>query len=261
MRCKAVLFHVSLGVLIPGNRRVAASLTQNEQTSVSSGKRPTQPVARVANHRGAFFNTKVDRLVWYCMLSCLPATPVFASAGTCKYPESVQTDFIQRDQLPQALPLLRHSSWGPEPAAYPLPAIPQECDGRQWQRQRIVAVASKYIGLPYRHHHVPGYDGGDGTGLDCSNFTAWVYNYGLGLQLDSAIERQAETAGRRLAADEALQPGDLLFIRTLDDRRISHVAIYIDPQHLIDDHGDGVALRQFKGWYVKHLAYARRVID
>lgn len=196
-----------------------------------------------------------------CLGVCGLTATTAAQPDACAYPAAVQADFAARDRLPQSLPSSRPNSWGPHPAAYPKPDMPAACDGVAWRRERVVAVAKKYLGLPYRHHHVPGYDGGDGVGLDCSNFTAWVYNYGLGLRLDSEIGRQADTAGRKLAPGEALQPGDLLFIRTLDDRRISHVAIYLDPMHLIDDHGGGVAIRPFRGWYADHLAYVRRVID
>jgi cell wall-associated NlpC family hydrolase len=187
--------------------------------------------------------------------------PTVSRAGECTYPAAVQADFAERDKLPQFASGRVRDSWGPKAASYPAPEISANCEAHAWQRARVVAVAKKYIGLPYRHHHVPGYVGPDGPGLDCSNFTAWIYNYGLGIKLDSEVGRQSETAGRRLGAGESLQPGDLLFIRTVDDSRISHVAIYIDPHHVIDDHNDGVAVRKFKGWYATHLAYARRVVE
>lgn len=125
----------------------------------------------------------------------------------------------------------------------------------------MLAVAKKYIGLGYRHHHVPGYDGGDGKGLDCSNFTAWVYNYGLGVSMNSAIGTQAETAGRRLSGDEHLRAGDLLFIKSADGTAIAHVVIYIDQLNIIDSTGPGVQIRPFKGWYATRFSHARRVIE
>lgn len=202
------------------------------------------------------------RLMALAVRSVLLTASVPAISWACIYPAAAQADFAERDHWPQsAATHIARDSWGPKPASYPVPVIPAGCDAAQWQRERVVAVAMKYIGLPYRHHHVPGFDGGDGPGLDCSNFTSWVYNYGLGVRLDSDIGRQAQTAGRRLAADEPLQAGDLLFIKTLDDRRVSHVAIYLDAHHLIDDHNSGVAMREFSGWYASHLAYARRVIE
>lgn len=125
----------------------------------------------------------------------------------------------------------------------------------------MLAVAKKYIGLGYWHHHVPGYDSGDGPGLDCSNFTAWVYNYGLGVSINSGIGTQAETAGRRLAGDEPMQAGDLLFIKSADGSAIAHVVIYIGRGRIIDSTGPGVQVRAFKGWYVSRFSHARRLID
>lgn len=183
------------------------------------------------------------------------------NAEECNYQQSVSSDFSYRDSLPQYSSPNYRDSWGPRPARYPAPQIPSGCDPVKWQQQRVVAVAEKYIGLPYKHHHIPGFDNGNGTGLDCSNFTSWVYNYGLGIKINSDITKQADTAGRMLAPDEPLQPGDLLFIRTIDDSRISHVVIYIDSGHIIDDHASGVKIREFKGWYKNHFAYARRIIN
>ena len=184
-----------------------------------------------------------------------------AFADECNYQTSVTSDWSLRDQLPQYTSPKYRDSWGPHKRIYPAPDIPANCDPVKWKQARIIAVAEKYIGLPYRHHHTPGFDDGSGVGLDCSNFTSWVYDYGLGIEINSDVTTQSQTAGRQLDPSEPLQPGDLLFIRTLDDSRISHVVIYIDPQHIIDDHSSGVKIREFKGWYKNHMAYARRIIN
>jgi hypothetical protein len=184
-----------------------------------------------------------------------------AEADNCNYTASVTADFASRDQLSQYTNPRFKDSWGPKARVYPPVIIPPGCDKIRWQQARIVAVAKKYLGLPYRHHHTPGYDDGTGTGLDCSNFTSWVYNYGLGIKFTSNVKQQSLEAGRKLAPTEPLAPGDLLFIRTLDDSRISHVVIYLDPNHIIDDHASGVKIREFKGWYKNHFAYARRIIE
>ena len=135
----------------------------------------------------------------------------------------------------------------------------------------MLAVAQKYIGLPYRHHPVPGWAPAGaadpkeaGNGLDCSNFSAWVYNYGLGIKVTSEIGKQSQGAGapgRLLAAGEAFEPGDLLFILKSDRTCVSHVVIYLDDGHIIDSTVGGVAVREFKGWYKTHLSHARRVLE
>lgn len=147
-------------------------------------------------------------------------------------------------------------------------------------RNRVVRSARDLIGLAYRHHHVPDYVGRNGsTGLDCSNFTAWVYNVALGIRFTSDVHRQAETAGRELRCEEQLQPGDLIFIRPwhagglgLNPNRVSHVAIVIEPAQstgcrldprsvIIDSHRQGVSEHRVTPWYVERFALARRVID
>jgi cell wall-associated NlpC family hydrolase len=132
-------------------------------------------------------------------------------------------------------------------------------------------VAKRYIGLPYRHHHIPGWDPSPesnprspGRGLDCSNFTSWVYNYGLGIKFVSHIRRQSsgpEAPGRVLAKEEAFVPGDLLFIMKNDRSRVSHVVIYLDEEQIIDSHDKYIGIRPFKGWYRTHLSHGRRIIE
>ena len=186
--------------------------------------------------------------------------------------EAVTGDFPERDHLPQspvppqkwyANPGL--GSWGPGSAVYPPVAVPAGYDALAWKRARVAAVARRYIGLAYRHHHIPAYDPpGEGPGLDCSNFTSWVYNYGLGLRFTSAIAAQADgpkAPGRRLAPDEPWAVGDLLFITSRDGSHVSHVAVWLGDGQLIDSHKTGVAVRRYAGWYRDCLSHVRRVIE
>jgi cell wall-associated NlpC family hydrolase len=193
--------------------------------------------------------------------------------------EALTADFAERDRLPESsLPesewhgAASVGSWGPKAAHYPAVQVPGDVDPLEWKRARIVAVAKHYLGLPYQHHHIPawtpsgpGKDGARETaGLDCSNFTAWVYNYGLGVAINSDIGLQADgpkAPGRRLAPSEALAPGDLLFIKNRDLTKVTHVVIYIDPGHIIDDHADGVRVRPLSGWYTSSFSHARRIIE
>ena len=98
----------------------------------------------------------------------------------------------------------------------------------------------------------------------CSNFTSWVYNYGLGNKFSSGLQTQSESAGRKLLVDEKFEKGDLLFISNLSGTAISHVVIYIDEETIIDstvDSIDGVSVRAFKGWYKENIAFARRIVE
>lgn len=178
------------------------------------------------------------------------------------YRASLTADFAWRDQLPETAhprpPTHGKWAWGPRPETYPPERVPPEVNPVQWQRARVIAVAKKYIGLPYKHRHIPSQGG-----LDCSNFTAWVYNYGFGMRFSSNTQLQSQTAGRELQEYEKFEPGDLLFIWNVPRTKISHVVIYVDKHTIIDSTiskaANGVALRPFQGWYKQRLALARRI--
>ena len=173
----------------------------------------------------------------------------------------------------------RVGAWGPLPRAYQPPAIAQD-KSDDWKRARIVATALRFLGYNYRHHHIPDWNppvgwyirksGGvqhDGKGVDCSNFTAFVFNQGLGIAISSDVQKQAATqtavlngSGRSLAVttipaqDSAakwaavLKPGDLLYIRPRNSDSISHVVLWIgawgassdDTPLIVDSHGADV---------------------
>ncbi len=203
-----------------------------------------------------------------------------AQAAACG-PATLAADWPERDFLPQS-PLSPsrwyeqawNGGWGPRAATYPAVLAPVGCDRVAWQRARVVAVARRYLGLGYRHHHIPGWDPpaalvgptAAGTGLDCSNFTAWVYNYGLGIRFTSNVQQQADgplAPGRVLAADEPFAPGDLLFILREDRSEVSHVVLYVDENTVIDSHAafGGVTEHPRTGWYLTHFSQARRIVD
>jgi hypothetical protein len=173
-----------------------------------------------------------------------------------------------------------------------------------------VAVALRFQGYAYQHHHIPDWSpppgwpwmetcaGANGTGVDCSNLTGFVYNLGFGLRLSTDVHVQADERVARgpeglrtpLQAVElpssyedrkkALRTGDLVFIRSRAGR-ISHVVIWVGPigrapdgnPLVIDSHGDnvrdcdgqpipcGVQLRPFRenSWYNRSASHALRV--
>jgi hypothetical protein len=215
------------------------------------------------------------------------ATTAPAWLGAAPAPEelcgavSLVADWPARDLLPQAslapgrwYEQAWNGGWGPRAAPYPAVQAPAGCDPVAWQRARVVAVARRYLGLSYRHHHVPAWDppaalvGPDaaGPGLDCSNFTAWVYNYGLGLRFTSNVQQQADgplAPGRVLAPGEPYAPGDLLFILRQDRSEVSHVVLYVDDETVIDSHGayGGISAHPRTGWYLTHFSHARRIVE
>jgi hypothetical protein len=96
----------------------------------------------------------------------------------------------------------KFGAWGPEQRRYiKLPGLDEK--PVEWKRERVLAVGSRFIGYEYQHHHVPDWDppkhwpwkhccaGHNGRGVDCSNFTTFVYNQGFGIHMSSGIERQS----------------------------------------------------------------------
>ncbi len=199
-------------------------------------------------------------------------------------------------------PPSHHFHAAPEAVSHPI----------DWQRERVIAVALRFQGYDYQHHHIPDWApppdwpwketkaGHNGKGIDCSNFTSFVYNLGFGFKLSGAVKKQAEElkvsgpgAGRvtrvkrielpKTYAErvQTLQTGDLLFIRNVHGE-ISHVVLWVgsigqapDSAPLIlDSHGanvrdsqgstipSGVHLRPFleQSWYSHSASHAIRIL-
>ena len=205
----------------------------------------------------------------------------------------------------------RYGHWGPParhyPAAHGALSRPVE-----WQRERVIALGLRYVGYGYQHHHVPDWDppagwpwdqtavGHNGKGVDCSNFTAFVYNQGFGIKPNSAIKKQAEqtevagpgpehvTRVERIDLPDTddglvntLRTGDLLFIRNRGGE-LAHVVLWVGPigrspdgkPLILDSHGQGVKdargqaipagihLRPVSetSWYFKSASHAHRLL-
>lgn len=204
----------------------------------------------------------------------------------------------------------KFGAWGPEQRRYiKLPGLDEK--PLAWKRERVLAVGSRFIGYEYQHHHVPDWDppkhwpwkhccaGHNGRGVDCSNFTTFVYNQGFGIHMSSGIERQSEVKsaleGRhewvrveRIEVPKSfeerrkiLQTGDLLYIRGREDGPVTHVITWVgsigrSPSGVplvIDSHGGdvrddehrlipcGIHLRPYRedSWYNKCLSHAHRI--
>ncbi len=205
----------------------------------------------------------------------------------------------------------RHwGAWGPPPRRYEVwPAL--ESRSPNWLRQRTIAAAARFIGYGYQHHHIPDWNppsdwpwketcvGHNGKGLDCSNFTAFVYNQAFGIRLSSSVTRQAIVTEalhnrehgltiRTIALPEryedrqrTLRSGDLVYIRGRVDGPITHVVLWVGSVGrsagsvplVLDSHGSGVLdeqgrqipcgvqLRPFRAtsWYNRCASHAHRV--
>lgn len=189
----------------------------------------------------------------------LPTVPQATDLPAAKKAPAVDFDFGYRDSLPQTdTPKEKwNTTWGPKAKVYPPLKIPDGvADPLDFQRKRSIAVAKKYLGLPYQHKHIPA-----AGGLDCSNFTSWVYNYGFGIKFTSNVREQARTAGRQLKPTEPFLPGDLLFQTDPSGKEIAHVVIFFEEGKIIDSTKGKVAVREYKGWYKTRHSHARRIIE
>jgi cell wall-associated NlpC family hydrolase len=203
----------------------------------------------------------------------------------------------------------RFEAWGPEQRRYePLADLADR--PLSWKRQRVIATAARFIGYEYQHHHIPDWNppadwpwkeccaGRNGRGVDCSNFTSFVYKQGFGIKMNAAIEHQSELhsalEGHEHAAirkielpddfsrrAEVLRTGDLVYIRGREDGPVTHVVIWVGSIGLapsgvllvIDSHGGdveddwgrkipcGIHLRPFRenSWYDRCASHAHRI--
>jgi cell wall-associated NlpC family hydrolase len=86
-------------------------------------------------------------------------------------------------------------------------------------RDKVLLEAVSFLGVPYEY-------GGEGKeGIDCSGFTARVYQTGAKITLPRSTREQYR-AGKAVERD-SLQFGDLVFFNTTG-RSPSHVGIYIE---------------------------------
>lgn len=93
-----------------------------------------------------------------------------------------------------------------------------------YKREQLVSYALQFVGGPYR------YGGSDPrTGTDCSGFTRYVYQHGLGISLNRSSGSQA-AQGTSISASQ-MQPGDLLFYGS--GSGINHVAMYIGDGKIV----------------------------
>lgn len=204
----------------------------------------------------------------------------------------------------------RYGYWGPPAKHYNAPA---GLNGKsaEWMRERVIATGLRFTGYTYQHHHIPDWNppadwpaaekiAKPGKGLDCSNFTAFVYNLALGIKPTGDVQDQAaltEVAGpgpnrtipvRRIdnpgeptAWDKVLKTGDLLFIKNRSGN-ISHVVLWVGKigqsssgvPLILDSTGEGsrdekgvtipngVQLRPFSpgSWYAGSASHALRII-
>lgn len=90
---------------------------------------------------------------------------------------------------------------------------------------RLIGEVATWMGVPYR------YGGTTRAGADCSGFVFSVYRNAYQISLPRTTEDQARHT-RRLGRNR-LEVGDLVFFRTTNRRKITHVGIYLGRDKFI----------------------------
>jgi len=164
-----------------------------------------------------------------------------------KQPASVQAPQINFQPARAATPVV-HSI----PSAS---AAPVRASRSSDSADELIGSAMGLLGVAYRY-------GGTSasTGFDCSGFMQHIFRRSMGLNLPRTSAEQAKM-GVGISRGE-LQPGDMVFFRTMGRGRISHVGLYIGNDRFIHAPRTGKRIEitslSNKYWNAKY-AFARRV--
>ena len=127
------------------------------------------------------------------------------------------------------------------------------------QKDAVVSIAAKYLGVPYKW-------GGalPKTGFDCSGLVQYVFAQ-LGVALPHYAAGQWYSPYAVWIPPERLQPGDLVFFIGADGTRASpgHVGIYVGDGYLIDAPHTGAVVRvdSLDGrWFANNYVGAKRIV-
>lgn len=126
---------------------------------------------------------------------------------------------------------------------------------RAGNADELIGSAMGLLGIAYRY-------GGTSvsTGFDCSGFMQHIFKRAMGINLPRTSAEQARM-GAPVARSE-LQPGDMVFFRTLGGSHISHVGLYIGNNRFIHAPRTGknieITSLSHKYWSGKY-AFARRI--
>ena len=122
-------------------------------------------------------------------------------------------------------------------------------------RDKIEIESKAYLGIPYVW-------GGNtpSEGFDCSGFVRWVYKKSLNKLIPrTTLEQSREFKNIIKSNIEESNTGDLIYFKTIPNREISHVGIYLDQGKFIHapNEREKVKIDELKGyWLENYVGYA-----
>lgn len=123
----------------------------------------------------------------------------------------------------------------------------------------IVAFATQeqFLNTPYKDH-TKIKDWGPSNGWDCSSFTSYVFKQ-FGYTLPALSDEQFKM-GTPIGRDE-IQPGDLLFFKTNDNKTTGHVGLYTGNGMMMHaaNSSKGTVNETIDSWYWDRFVGARRI--
>lgn len=140
-------------------------------------------------------------------------------------------------------------------ATQPLGGVNSAAQQNRSGADQLIGSAMGLLGVAYRY-------GGTSarTGFDCSGFMQHIFRTAMGINLPRTAAEQARM-GESVSRSE-LQPGDMVFFRTMGRGRISHVGLYIGSDRFIHAPRTGknieITRLSHKYWGAKY-AFGRRV--
>ena len=143
------------------------------------------------------------------------------------------------------------------PAPYPLLAAGGLTPAAQ--KNTVVSIAARYLGIPYEWGGAT-----PKTGFDCSGLVQYVFAQ-LGVSLPHYAASQWYSPDAVWIPPERLQPGDLVFFIGADGTRAApgHVGIYVGDGFLIDAPHTGALVRvdSLDGrWFANNYVGAKRIL-
>ena len=89
-------------------------------------------------------------------------------------------------------------------------------------REKVILEINKYLGIPYI------WGGNNPKGFDCSGLVQWTIKKTHGIQIPRTTKLQSLKWKEQLNLNlNQIKVGDLIYFRTSEDKKISHVGIYI----------------------------------